>query len=164
MNETPVEALGPAPFRFKPSQGPSIEGPAFSWAFKALVTAVVFGMALWFFQLWTAGKVTGGAVSIMTWFLAALAMIVYTWWCMVRSRTTLDAQSIRQTWMWQKKMDLRDLAYAKLIRVRGLEWLIAPRLYVRTLMGKFAVFHAADPRMLAEFERLVAELKVFRAM
>ena len=43
-----------------------------------------------------------------------------------------------------------------------LDWLIAPRLYVRTLLGKFAVFYAADPSMLAEFERLLAELKAFR--
>ncbi|WP_395685640.1 hypothetical protein [Caenimonas koreensis] len=164
MNETPVEALGPPPFRFTPSDGPSIEGPAFSWSFKALVTALVFGMVFWFIQLWVNGKVSGGAVSILSWFLAALAMILYTWWCMVRSVTTLNAQELRQTWMWQKKMELRELAYCKLIRVRGLEWLIAPRLYARTLMGKFAVFHCADPRMLAEFERLVAELKAFRAM
>ena len=59
-------------------------------------------------------------------------------------------------------MELRELAYGKIIRVRGLEWLIAPRLYVRTLMGKFAVFYAADPKMLAQFERLVLELKAFR--
>lgn len=164
MNETPVEALGPPPFRFTPSYGPSIEGPAFSWSFKALVTALVFGMVIWFVQLWLTGKVSGGLVSILSWFLAALAMIIYTWWCMVRSVTTLNTQELRQTWMWLKRMELRELAYGKLIRVRGLEWLIAPRLYVRTLMGKFAVFHCADPRMLAEFERLVAELKAFRAM
>jgi hypothetical protein len=30
------------------------------------------------------------------------------------------------------------------------------------LMGKFAVFYAADPAMLAEFERLIRELKAFR--
>jgi len=61
-------------------------------------------------------------------------------------------------------MELGELAYGKLIRVRGLDWLIAPRLYVRTLMGKFAVFYAASPAMVAEFERLVAELKEFRSM
>jgi len=48
--------------------------------------------------------------------------------------------------------------------VRGLEWLIAPRLYVRTLMGKFAVFYASSPEMVAEFERLVSELKTFRSI
>ncbi|MBI2771675.1 MAG: hypothetical protein HYX47_18765 [Burkholderiales bacterium] len=157
-----AETLGPPPFRFIPSQGPSIEGPAFSPAFKLLASALVFGTAGWFVQLWLAGKVSGGAVSIFTWFLAAMCMMLYTWWCIVRSVTRLDGQDLQQTWMWNKKMELRELAYGKLIRVRGFDWLIAPRLYVRTLMGKFAVFYATDPAMIAEFERLVAELKAFR--
>jgi hypothetical protein len=162
VNDTPVEALGPPPFRFTPSQGDAIEGPAFTATFKVLVSAVVFGSAGWLVHLWMDGKVSGGAVSILSWFLAGLAMMVYTWWWVVRSRTRLDAQGLYQTWVWNKKMELRELAYGKLIRVPGLDWLIAPRLYVRTLMGKFAVFHAADPRMLAEFARLVTELKAFR--
>ena len=59
-------------------------------------------------------------------------------------------------------MPLGNLAYAKLIRVRGLDWLIAPRLYVRTLDGKFAVFYAASPQLLKAFERLGSSLKTFR--
>jgi len=46
--------------------------------------------------------------------------------------------------------------------LRGLDWLIAPRLYLRTLPGKFAVFYLADPALLAESQRLVRELKAFR--
>ena len=41
---------------------------------------------------------------------------------------------------------------------------VIPRLYVRTLTGKFAVFYAASPEMVAEFERMVSELKAFRSM
>jgi len=158
VQESPVEALGPPPFRFTPSQGPSMQGPAFSRFFKVLATALVLGTSYWFLRLWLDGKVSGGAVSILTWFLAALAMMLYTCWHILRSVTTIDAHELRQTWVWQKKMELRELAYGKLVRVRGLEWLIAPRLYARTLMGKFAVFYAADAVMLAEFERLVSEL------
>ncbi|MDB5873421.1 MAG: hypothetical protein JWQ07_2863 [Ramlibacter sp.] len=139
-----------------------MQGPAFSPFFKLLAGALVLGISYWFVRLGLDGKVVGGAVSIMSWFLAALAMLLYTCWHILRSVTTLDGERLQQTWVWQKKMDLRELAYGKLIRVRGLEWLVAPRLYVRTLMGKFAVFYAADPRMISEFERLVAELKAFR--
>ena len=91
-------------------------------------------------------------------------MFVYTWFCILRSTTRIDAKGLHQTWVWDKHMELSELAYGKLIRVRGLEWLIAPRLYVRTLMGKFAVFYAASPAMVAEFERMVGELKAFRSM
>jgi hypothetical protein len=139
-----------------------MRGPAFSPFFKLLACALVVGLAFWFARLWLGGQAPGGTVSILTWFLAALAMLLYTAWHILRSVTTLDSHQLQQTWVWHKKMDLRELAYGKLIRVRGLEWLIAPRLYVRTLMGKFAVFYCTDPRMLAEFERLVAELKDFR--
>ena len=81
---------------------------------------------------------------------------------MIRSVTRLDGESLQQTWVWHKKMELRDLGYAKMIRVRGLDWLIAPRIYVRPVMGKFAIFYAASPEMLEEFERLVRELRAFR--
>ncbi len=162
MNESLAEALGPPPFRFTPAPAPTLRGPAFSPFFKLIACALAIGLAAWMMMLWREGKMPGGTVSILAWFLAALAMICFTVWHIVRGVTTLDAQYVQQTWMWQKKMELRELAYAKVFRVRGLEWLIAPRLYVRTLLGKFAVFHCADARMLAEFERLAAELQAFR--
>ena len=162
MNQGLIEALGPPPFRFELPDGQPLQGPAFSPAFKFIATVLVAVTFGWFVQLWLAGKVSGGTVSILSWFLAALAMMGYTWWCIVRSVTRIDGQALSQTWVWNKKMELRELAYCKLIRVSGLEWLIAPRLYLRTLTGKFAVFYAADPRMIAQFERLVLELKAFR--
>ena len=164
MIGAPVEALGPPPFRFELPDGQPLKGPAFSPAFKFIATVLVDVTLGWFIQLWLAGKVSGGAVSILSWFLAALAMMGYTWWCIVRSITRIDGQALSQTWVWDKKMELRELAYGKLIRIRGLDWLVAPRLYLRTLEGKFAVFYATDPKMIAQFGRLVAELKTFRQL
>ncbi len=151
MADTPVEALGPPPFRFVPSQGPEMAGPAFSTPFKLLAGLIVWGTAGWFAQLWLAGQMPGDTVSIRSWFIAGLAIMVWTWWVIVRSVTRIDGATLRQSWVW-----------GKMIRVPGLDWLIAPRLYVRTLMGKFGVFYAADPAMIREFERLVVELKDFR--
>jgi hypothetical protein len=48
------------------------------------------------------------------------------------------------------------------MKVRGLEWLVTPRVHVRTLSGKFAVFHASDPQLLAEVARLSRDLQAFR--
>jgi hypothetical protein len=78
------------------------------------------------------------------------------------SRSRLDATGIHQTWIWDKHMRYDELAYAKLIRIRGLEWFMAPRFYVRTLMGKFAVFYVSSPHVQHECERLSAELSAFR--
>ena len=158
----PSPHFGPPPFKFTPKGG-SISGKAFSVTFKVLATFIVLTLAAAFVQAWLAGKASGASVA-GGWFIAGLLLVGYTWWCILRSVTRLDEQGLYQTWMWDKHMELRELAYGKLIRVRGLEWLIAPRLYVRTLMGKFAVFYASSPEMVAEFERLVSELKVFRSV
>jgi hypothetical protein len=80
------------------------------------------------------------------------------------SITTLTGSTLEQTFVWNKKVELRELAYVKLIRVPGLDWLIAPRLYCRTLLGKFSVFYAADTQMIADFERMRDELSAFRKL
>jgi hypothetical protein len=140
-----------------------MQGPAYSRTFRLLATLLVFGACAWLAMLWYAGKLQLSS-SLGLWFLAAAAMMLYTWFCIVSGVTTLDEAQLQQTWMWSRKMELRELAYARVIRIRGLEWLIAPRIYLRTLTGKFAVFYAADAAMVREFERLAAELAAFREM
>jgi hypothetical protein len=139
-----------------------MRGRAYSLPFRILATVLVFGAAAWLLQLWAGGHLQGDARRLGGWFAAALAVMAYTWWCIARSETSIDSQVLRQTWIWNKRMELRELAYVRLIRVRGLEWLIAPRIYARTLLGKFAVFYAADAALVGEFERLARELAAFR--
>lgn len=122
-----------------------------------LAVALVTMAMAWAWQLWSAGLVeltlqSGG------WLGAALAMMAYTEWYILTGTTTLDHQTLQQTWVWRKRVELDELAYVKLFHVRGLDWLIAPRLYTRTFSNKLAVFHAASPAMLAEFARLEAAL------
>jgi hypothetical protein len=156
--------LGPAPFRFEPSGGDAVEGQAFSLPFKLLATVIVGGCAFWLAQLWSVGALGSARTGGLGWFLAGIALMGWTWFHIMTSRTRIDRQGLHQRWIWDKHMAFDDLAFGKLIRVRGLDWLIAPRLYVRTLVGKFAVFYAATPELIAEFERLVAELKQARRL
>ncbi len=157
----PIEQMGPPPFRFTPVND-VVEGPAFSLVFKALTTAIVGGCCAGMTQLWLKGGFASAATTGVGWFMAGMGLLLITWWYILRSRTRLDSQALYQSWIWDKKLELRELAYCKLIRVRGLEWLIAPRLYARTLMGKFSVFYAATPELVAEFERLIRELETLR--
>ena len=60
MTETPVEALGPPPFRFVPSQGPEMAGPAFSRTFKLIAGVIVWGAVGWCALLWAGDKMPGG--------------------------------------------------------------------------------------------------------
>lgn len=162
-----LDQLGPAPFRFTPTTNPMVRR-AFTRTFCALAVAIVLGCSYWVFILWSTGQLTAGsgaaAGSGLSWSLAALALMAYTLWCILNSMTTLSSSSLEQTFVWNKKLDLRELAYVKLIRIPGLDWLIAPRLYCRTLLGKFAVFYTSDAKMVAEFERLRDELSAFRKM
>jgi hypothetical protein len=154
--------VGPAPFRFVPGSGSPVEAAAFSPLFKLLATAIVGGCAVWLAQLLASGVLATTRTTGVVWFAAGLAMMAWTWWHILRSRTRVSTEGLYQAWIWDKQMPFDDLAYGKLIRVRGLDWLIAPRLYVRTLMGKFMVFYGATPELVAEFERIVKELKAFR--
>ena len=166
MSGLDASPLGPAPFRFVPSEG-QVAGAAFSSVFKALTLAIVLGSAWWLLDLWWAGKfgATGWAgLQAAGWFILGWLLLAWTGWEVLHSQVKLDAVGLHQSWMWQKHMPYDELAYAKLIRVRGLEWLMAPRLYVRTLAGKFAVFYATEEVVLQECARLCAELETFRRM
>ena len=164
MSSDLLSNLGPPPFRFRPTR-PGTASPAFSVAFKALTTVIVAAGVAWLVSLWQAGALgTSDRNTGLLWLLSGLVLMLYTGWHILRSRTRLDESNLHQSWVWDKKLELRELAYCRLIRVRGLEWLIAPRLYARTLMGKFAVFYTADPILLADFERLARELSEFRQL
>jgi hypothetical protein len=149
-----------APIGFKP-QFDRLECAAFSLAFKCVAVAVVSAALAWTWKLWANG-VLEVTLASSGWLGAALCMMLYTVWFILRGTTVMDAIAIRQSWVWGKRVVLSELAYAKLIRLRGLDWLIAPRLYTKTFSNKLAVFYAADPIMLGEFERLADELKARR--
>ena len=150
----------PELFSFTPTGG-RVESSAFSLPFKVLATAMIAPAVIWGGQLWTSGTIVMTLAS-SGWLFAALCLMVYTGWYIYNGKTTLDNITLEQTWVWHKRAELRQLAYVKLIRIRGFDWLIAPRLYTKTYAGKLAIFYAASPTMLAEFQRMEAELKALR--
>jgi len=147
-------------FVFTPAGG-RVECSAFSAPFKVLAVILVTMAAAWTWQMWSDGLLTLTLQS-SGWLLAALGMMIFTEWHILRGKTSLDTTTLQQSWVWNKRVELSDLAYVKLIRIRGLNWLIAPRLYTKTFSGKLAVFYASAPAMLIEFQRLEEELKVLR--
>ena len=150
----------PELFAFTPAGG-RVESSAFSVPFKVLATALLAPAVIWGWQLWSSGTIALTLAS-SGWLFAALCLMVYTGWYIFNGKTTLDNITLEQTWVWHKRAELRQLAYVKLIRMRGLEWLIAPRLYTKTYAGKLAIFYASSPAMLVEFQRMESELKALR--
>lgn len=163
MSSLAQDTARPEPFRFAPATGPTADGAAFSWFFKTLSGAITLASAAWAAHLLLRGQVAGTG-STFAWFLAAQAMLVYLWVCILRSRTRIDETRIVQTWPWSKSMAVADLASARLVRVAGLDWLVAPRLYARDLAGKLVVFYVADPELIADCERMAAQVKAFRRL
>ncbi|HYF42114.1 MAG TPA: hypothetical protein VEA35_06650 [Ramlibacter sp.] len=131
-----------------------VEGPAFPLLVKLLAVALVGAMLAWAAR--TAVPLlqadwTWGAAAVM---VLAVVMVL---WCLawiLRSRTEVDADTIRQTWMWPKEVKLADVTQARLVGVPGLHWLIAPRLVVRARGRGLLVFHVADPRVLTAVARV----------
>ncbi len=147
-------------FTFQPSGG-LVRGPAYSRPFKGLAVTVVGLIIAWGVQLWSRGQMVLTLQS-SSWVLAAVALMLVTEWHILRGTTTLDSTALQQTWVWHKRVAISDLAYAKLVRVRGLDWLIAPRLYTRTFSNKLTVFYAASPQLLSELKRMAQELDAAR--
>ena len=155
MIETSTPPLTLRGFVFEPRH-PEREAAAFSVSFRVLAWALLIGLGTWMLGV----KQAYGS-NAAVWGMAAWAMMAWTVWNIQRSRTRLSAEGLHQTWIWNKQMAMSDLAYAHLIRVRALDWLIAPRLYVRSLSGRFTVIYCADADMLEDMARLSRELYAF---
>jgi hypothetical protein len=137
-----------------------ISGKAFSIAFRVLALLLVEGAVWWAYVLWNHGKLGASITSSVLWLVAALVLMLITVFYVFRSVTSVSANHLKQSWIWDKEMSIPDLAYVKLIRLRGFDWLIAPRLYARTHGGKFASFYASTPAVLAQFETISRKLKL----
>jgi hypothetical protein len=148
----------PLPLELEIAPGQIISGKAFSVAFRALALLLVEGVAWWAYVLWSNGKLGNTLNSSQLWLLAALVLMFITVFYVFRSITSVSNSHLKQSWIWNKEMPVSDLAYVKLIRLRGFDWLIAPRLYARTHGGKFASFYASTPEVLNEFEKIKNKL------
>ena len=148
----------PLPLELDIAQGQIISGKAFSVAFRVLALLLVEGVAWWAYVLWSNGKLGNTLNSSQLWLLAALVLMFITVFYVFRSVTSVSNSHLKQSWIWNKEMPVSDLAYVKLIRLRGFDWLIAPRLYARTHGGKFASFYASTPEVLNEFEKIKNKL------
>ena len=162
MTSDSYAPFSPPGMKFQPRHAVET-GPAFSKPFKALACVLVFGCLLWFWLLYSRGLLTFSSTP-GSWFFAGggLGLMLYTLVHILTSQTSLSALSIEQTWIWNKRIEIRDLAYARLIRIKGLEWLIAPRFYTRSLAGKIMVVYVSSPSLWTELERLANELTELR--
>jgi hypothetical protein len=65
----------------------------------------------------------------------------------------IDARGIRQTWMFNREVEWRDVRSAKMIGIPFLTWLFPPRLVVRTGTA-FMTFNGGSRDLLVEFAKI----------
>ena len=153
MNSQSTNPGGLEPPFLLPDQGEDavaarVEGPSFPLTLKVLATALVaavicFAWLGWDAQVWGAMGWGGRGFAVV-----ALGVVIGGYLGILTSRTSFDGQTIEQSWLWKKKVALPEITQLKLIHVRGLEWLVVPRLVVRRGALGLMTFHVADPQVL----------------
>lgn len=165
MSNMPPEPAAPtapaARLAFTPRDG-ATQSPAYSPVFKVIAVVLLIAAGLWAFQMHQMAKNTQSTIDVVSWLWLPWGLMAYTVWFVIMGTTRLSPTAIEQSWMWTKRLDLDNLAYAKVIRLKGLEWLFAPRLYTKNFSGKLCIFYAASPAMLDEFKRLELMLAALR--
>lgn len=133
------------------------ESPAFPAFTRRLtvgmmVVLIVMGMAQ-VRQLHAADWSPSGALLFGS--TALLVLWMGTW--IVRSRTRLDDDVLTQTWLWNKRVRVAEVASLKLVFLPWFQRVMAPRLLVRQRGGGMTWIHSADPQILLEFMARVAQ-------
>lgn len=130
-----------------------ITGPAYSPWFKMLATVVTLALAGYgiSFALRHSLMAYGWGVRLL--FLAAMLMLALSYAGFLRSQVTIDAEGLRQTWLWSRQARWDEIRSAKLIGIPLAGWLSPPRLVVRT-GNAFTTFNGGTPELLAEFARI----------
>ena len=94
-------------------------------------------------------------------FVAAVALVIVFFQLSIWFSTThISDTHIYQTWMFKKKVAIKEIAQCKLIYVPFFSWIITPRLVVRVGMANFFVFYASNSQVLEKFLALVYKKSV----
>ncbi|SDY04339.1 hypothetical protein SAMN05518854_10158 [Variovorax sp. YR266] len=139
---------------------PSLESPAFPALLRTL--AVVLVVDLFAFAIWSLPSLRSTAWStsaLVVFGIAALCVVWVGYW-IVYSRTRLEGDVLIQTWLWNKRVSAQEVAQLKLVHIRLLERVIAPRLLVRRRCGGMTWFHSADASVLVAFGEQVAKRSI----
>lgn len=133
----------------------ALESAAYPPLVRVLAVAIVAALAA--FALWTApalGDAQWSFASLSTYALAAVLIAWVGWW-MVFSRTRYQDGELTQTWLWDKRVQAREVATFKIVHWPWLQAIVAPRMLVRKRNGSIAWVHSADPRLLVAFGEAV---------
>lgn len=130
-----------------------LTGPAYSPWFKMLATLVTVALAGYGVSFAVRYALMDYSWSVRILFIAAMLMLALSYVGFLRSTVTIDAEGIRQSWLWNRQASWDEIRSAKLIGIPLAGWLSPPRLVVRT-GNAFTTFNGGTPELVAEFARI----------
>ena len=130
-----------------------LTGPAYSPWFKMLATLVTVALAGYGVSFAVRYALMDYSWSVRILFIAAMLMLALSYVGFLRSTVTIDAEGIRQSWLWNLQASWDEIRSAKLIGIPLAGWLSPPRLVVRT-GNTFTTFNGGTPELVAEFARI----------
>ena len=135
-----------------------VSGTSFSFLIKLLSSILIAGIA--YLALQVLHQMDGMNLATMG-FVAAVALVIGFFQLSIWFSTThISDTHIYQTWMFKKKVAIKEIAQCKLIYVPFFSWIITPRLVVRVGMANFFVFYASNSQVLEKFLALVYKKSV----
>jgi hypothetical protein len=136
---------------YKPEK--PVSGPANGLWFKLFATAVTILLAAYSVTIALRFPLLQYGFGVKALLLCAALMLGVSYYWFLRSTTTIDENGIVQTWLYDKRVEWRDIRGAKMIGIPYMAWLFPPRLVVRT-GNSFSTFNGGSREVLIEFAKI----------
>lgn len=136
---------------YKPEK--TVSGPSYGTGFKLFATIVTLGLLGYSASVALRFPLLSFGFGVKLLLAGAALMLATSYYWFLRARTTIDADGIRQTWLYDKHVAWADVRGAKMIGIPYLSWLFPPRMVVRT-GNSFTTFNGGTPEVLIEFAKI----------
>lgn len=131
----------------------AVTGPAYGTGFKIMATVVCVVLAGYGIMVGLRYPLLQYGIAVQLLLLGAAVMLGISYYWFLRSVVVIDERGIRQTWMFNREVEWRDVRSARMIGIPFLTWLFPPRLVVRTGTS-FSTFNGGCRPVLIEFARI----------
>jgi hypothetical protein len=131
----------------------TVRGPTYSAWFKGLATIVTVFLALYGINVAMHFPLGQYGFGIKALLLGSAAMLAVSYYWFLKSEVTIDERGITQSWLYDRKVEWRDIRSAKMIGIPFLSGIFPPRLIVRT-GNAYATFNGGSREVLTEFAKI----------
>jgi hypothetical protein len=131
----------------------NVTGPSYGTGFKAVATLMTLVLLGYGASVALRYPLLSFGFGVKMLLLGAGLMLGVSYYWFLRAETTIDDKGIRQTWLYDKQVEWRDVRGAKMIGIPYLSWLFPPRMVVRT-GNSFTTFNGGSRDILIEFAKI----------